>query len=168
MAAVDRDLQIVLNFAEYQDVYAEWVSGRLSSSEVLRLHGRSVLDLVQSQWAFAAGDTLEAESRAAALGGPSGGGGEVDGTLGGVTSVAAPPDLLREPINEDDWEKLFLNFKAGVVSEVEVRRVLGERVRAELARRWQVYMDGGAAYLEARRVRDLGPSCDAGGDAGDT
>ena len=81
MAAVDRDLQIVLNFAEYQDVYAEWVSDRLSSSEVLRLHGRSVLDLVQSQWAFAAGDTLEAESRAAALGGPSGGGGEVDGTL---------------------------------------------------------------------------------------
>eukprot|EP00439_Symbiodinium_sp_Y106_P025426 s7157_g3.t1 len=155
MAAVDRDLQIVLNFAEYQDVYAEWVSGRLSSSEVLRLHGRSVLDLVQSQWAFAAGDTLEAESRAAALGGPSGGGGEVDGTL---------PDSQEL----DDWEKLFLNFKAGVVSEVEVRRVLGERVRAELARRWQVYMDGGAAYLDGRCVRDPGPSLDDGRDAGDT
>ena len=69
MAAADRDLQIVLNFAEYQGVYAQWVAGSLSSAEVLRRHGRSVLDLVQSQWAFAAGDTIEAEARVAALGG---------------------------------------------------------------------------------------------------
>ena len=82
--------------------------------------------------------------------------------------VAERDVRLRPPVTESDWENLFLNYKAGVVSESEVGWVLGEQVRLELARRWRVYMDGEAAYHEARRVRELYPETDAEGAGSDT
>eukprot|EP00439_Symbiodinium_sp_Y106_P067443 s151_g11.t1 len=151
MAAADRDLQIVLNFAEYQGVYAQWVAGSLSSAEVLRRHGRSVLDLVQSQWAFAAGDTIEAEARVAALGGvPLDG---VEGTIPDSQDLldTVPVMDTGEAMGADDWEDLFLNYKAGLVSDSVIGQVLGEQVRLELVRRWRVYMGGAEAYQDAQR-----------------
>ena len=48
-------------------MYTEWAAGRISSAEVLRLHGHSVLRLLEGQWAFMADDTLQAADRLQAL-----------------------------------------------------------------------------------------------------
>ena len=55
-----------LQFDAYIQVYERWARGELTSGEVIRLHGRSTLDLMQCQWAVQ-GDTFMEASRLAEL-----------------------------------------------------------------------------------------------------
>ena len=55
-----------LQFETYIQVYERWAQGLMSSGDVLRLHGRDALDLMECQWAVQA-DTLMEPSRVAEL-----------------------------------------------------------------------------------------------------
>ena len=59
-----------LQFDTYIQVYESWARGELTSSDVVRLHGRNALDLMQCQWAVQ-GDTFMEASRLAELEGPA-------------------------------------------------------------------------------------------------
>ena len=58
---------------------------------------------------------------------------------------------------------MFLNYKAGLVSDSVIGQVLGEQVRLELVRRWRVYMGGAEAYQDAQRVRERCPESESDG-----
>ncbi|CAE7809873.1 RTase, partial [Symbiodinium sp. CCMP2592] len=148
------DDNIAINFAEYQEVFQAWANGRMSTSQVLALHGRGVLSLLESQWAFMADDTCAAEARLAAL--PGGPGSALPpvgaGCLGseGDDSQEAVDTLLEE------WEVLFSRWKGGLLTTAMVERELGGKAVSELYRRWQVYMDGATAYADGQRGRSSG------------
>ena len=72
-----------MQFDTYIQVYESWARGDLPSSEVVRLHGRSALDLMQCQWAVQ-GDTFMEESRLA----------ELEGLASGTLVSPHPPAPL--------------------------------------------------------------------------
>ena len=81
------------------------------------------------------------------------------------TSGPLPAELTAPltPVTADDWESLFLRWKAGEVASGTIRSRLGDAVYDELVRRWRIYMDGALAYQEEQRLRDLrGKSTDGG------
>ena len=151
---------IALNFDQYQTVYSEWVAGRLSSDEVVRQHGRPVLELIEGQWALSADDTLAVEARVQTL---------APVPLTAVDVASTGPDLqedsqsdvltvpcapgssstsclssvfpLQKPVTEEAWQTLFLWWKAGTVGDDRVRAQLGEDAVVEHYRRMRAYLN---------------------------
>ena len=69
-AEVADDGLAALQFDTYIQVYESWANGELTSEDVIRLHGRSALDLMQCQWAVQ-GDIFMEASRVAELDDPA-------------------------------------------------------------------------------------------------
>ena len=56
-AEVEPDV-IALGFEQYQQAYAAWVAGDMTSTAVVQRYGRHVLGLIEGQWALSAEDSL--------------------------------------------------------------------------------------------------------------
>ena len=122
-----------LTFAEVREVFSQWMTGALSSEEVIRRHGRATLHFLESQWAVQGG-TQEESARVRLLADASGG------------AVRARPTRVYA-----DFHDLFVVWKSGGISSADVVAAYGPAVLERLRRAWREYMSGAHAAVAVAR-----------------